>query len=67
MPKGKSEDGVFAGVVRSKGQLWLAWGHAMPIDFHSAGRHLNLGAGMPFLDAVPRPPAAGTTLEPQYN
>ena len=54
MPGEKSEDGVFAGVVRSKGQLWLANCNAIRIDFHTAGRQVNLESGMAFLAAVPR-------------
>ena len=53
----KEEDmpeGPFAGVVRSKGQLWLANCNAVQIDFHSAGRQVSLGSGMPFLAAMPR-------------
>ena len=33
---------LFAGVVRSKGQIWLANADACPIDLHSAGRQLEL-------------------------
>ena len=47
-------EGPFAGVVRSKGQLWLANCNAVQIDFHSAGRQVSLGSGMPFLAAMPR-------------
>merc|ERR1711879_1106981 len=36
------EDQIFAGVVRAKGQLWLANADACPIDFHSAGRQVEL-------------------------
>ena len=46
--------GVFTGVVRSKGQLWLANCHAIKVDFHTAGRQVNLQGGTPFLSAVPR-------------
>ena len=38
---------LFAGVVRSKGQLWLANADACPVDIHSAGRQLEL---VPVLD-----------------
>ena len=46
---------VFRGVVRSKGQLWLANANAFPIDFDSAGKHLDIGLNeeeMPFLAAI---------------
>lgn len=33
----KSSDGVFSGVVRAKGHLWLASANARPIDLHVAG------------------------------
>ena len=46
--------GVFTGVVRSKGQLWLANCHAIKVDFHTAGRQVSLQGGTPFLAAVPR-------------
>ena len=48
------ETGPFMGVMRSKGTLWLAYAHAVNVDFHTAGRQLSLGAGNPFLDAIPR-------------
>jgi len=35
-------DEVFRGVVRSKGQIWLANANAHPIDFHSAGAHIDI-------------------------
>ena len=44
---------MFTGVVRSKGQLWLANCHAIKVDFHTAGRQVNLQGGTPFLAAVP--------------
>uniref|UniRef100_A0A7S4MRX7 CobW C-terminal domain-containing protein n=1 Tax=Odontella aurita TaxID=265563 RepID=A0A7S4MRX7_9STRA len=51
------EDDVFRGVVRSKGQLWLANTNAYPIDFHSAGAHIDIRMNeeeMPFLAAISR-------------
>ena len=47
-------EGAFVGVVRSKGQLWLANCNAVQVDFHSAGRQITLGSGKPFLAAMPR-------------
>eukprot|EP00958_Prasinococcus_capsulatus_P029400 scaffold7416_cov390-Prasinococcus_capsulatus_cf.AAC.2 len=46
---------VFVGVVRSKGQLWLAYGHSVPISIHTAGRQLELtpNRGSPFVAAIP--------------
>ena len=48
---------VFRGVVRSKGQLWLANTNAYPIDFHSAGAHIDISMyeeEMPFLSSIKR-------------
>ena len=54
--KQTDKGGVFKGVVRAKGHLWLATANARPIDLHVAGRHVQLGASeMPFLAAVPEP------------
>ncbi len=50
----KPPEGVFQGVVRSKGQLWLANCNAIQIEFHSVGRHAGLQSAMPFLAAIPR-------------
>lgn len=50
-------DEVFRGVVRAKGQLWLANTNAYPIDFHSAGAHIDISMNeeeMPFLSAIKR-------------
>lgn len=44
---------IFAGVVRSKGQLWLANCNAVQINIHTAGRQVNLSIGMPFFAAMP--------------
>jgi G3E family GTPase len=53
--KSGGASGVFAGVVRSKGKLWLANAHAFPVKFHTAGRHRSLGISwQPFLGAVSR-------------
>merc|ERR1712178_309326 len=38
----KTDKNLFAGVVRAKGQIWLANADACPIDIHSAGRQLEL-------------------------
>ena len=41
---------AFKGIVRSKGQLWLANSHAFPINFQTSGRHVDLKpSDMPFL------------------
>ena len=44
----------FTSVVRSKGQFWFANFHSIPVEFQSAGKHLNMECTMPFLAAVPR-------------
>ena len=58
MPSTIDEDEeVFRGVVRSKGQLWLANVNAYPVDFHSAGAHIDISMNeeeMPFLAAISR-------------
>ena len=46
-------DAPFAGVVRSKGQLWLANCNAIHINFHSAGRQVSVSDGKPFIAAIP--------------
>jgi G3E family GTPase len=45
---------LFAGVVRSKGQLWIANSHACPVDIHCAGRQMEMQplAASPFCGAV---------------
>jgi G3E family GTPase len=46
------EEEMFKGVVRSKGQLWLANAHAYPLSISTAGRHLSiLPIETPFLAA----------------
>lgn len=47
---------IFAGVVRSKGMLWLANCDAIPIDVHSAGSMLELSPQVmsPYLVKIPR-------------
>uniref|UniRef100_A0A0G4I944 CobW C-terminal domain-containing protein n=1 Tax=Chromera velia CCMP2878 TaxID=1169474 RepID=A0A0G4I944_9ALVE len=57
--KGKGKDeappGVFSGVVRAKGRLWLASANAFPIDFHVAGRHISLQPEKePWLAEIPQ-------------
>ena len=34
---GGDEAGAFRGVIRSKGQIWLANAHSQAMDWHSAG------------------------------
>lgn len=36
-----ANDGVFNGVVRAKGRLWVACANAYPIDFHAAGATIS--------------------------
>ena len=51
--KNSEREDVFRGVVRSKGQLWLANAHAFPMAVHTAGKHLTvLPTGEPWLAAV---------------
>jgi len=51
--EGDSRGGVFSGVVRAKGQLWVAGASEHPVDFHAAGRHMQLApSAMPYLAAV---------------
>ena len=51
--KNSDIDDVFRGVVRSKGQLWLANAHAFPMSVHRAGKHPSvLPTGEPWLAAV---------------
>lgn len=52
--KGENGDEVFKGVFRSKGHLWLANAHSYAMEFHTAGRTLDLQAReTPFLHAIP--------------
>eukprot|EP00977_Amphora_coffeiformis_P004401 scaffold936_cov106-Amphora_coffeaeformis.AAC.7 len=37
----------FRGIVRTKGQIWLANCHAFPIDFQTSGRHIDLKPSEP--------------------
>ena len=48
--------GIFAGVVRSKGQLWLANADAIPIEVHTVGRQLELLPNLnnPYIAKFPR-------------
>jgi G3E family GTPase/ankyrin repeat protein len=44
---------VFQGVVRSKGTIWLANAHGFPLNFHTAGKHIEIVPDeMPFLAAI---------------
>uniref|UniRef100_A0A0G4GHQ4 CobW C-terminal domain-containing protein n=1 Tax=Chromera velia CCMP2878 TaxID=1169474 RepID=A0A0G4GHQ4_9ALVE len=46
--------GVFVGVVRAKGQLWVATANAYPVAFHCAGRHVELLPNPePYLASMP--------------
>jgi len=46
---------TFSGVVRAKGQLWVASANAYPVDFHAAGRHVQLvPSSRPYLAATAR-------------
>ena len=52
----KDKSGVepFQGVLRIKGQVWLANANAYPLNLHTAGRTLSLEPqGMPFLHSIP--------------
>ena len=43
----------FAGVIRSKGQIWLANAKDFPLDMHSAGKQLAIEpTGRPYLHAI---------------
>lgn len=44
---------AFSGVVRAKGQVWMATAHAFPVNIHVAGRHVQLEMNEPFVAAVP--------------
>merc|ERR1712137_369102 len=41
-PSAGSTAGPFRGVVRAKGQFWIASAHSHPIGFQSSGRIFNL-------------------------
>eukprot|EP00392_Amoebophrya_sp_AT5.2_P015132 g15326.t1 len=43
---------VFRGVIRSKGQVWLANCSAYRMDWHSVGRQFSMNPGQPFESAV---------------
>ena len=44
----------FQGVIRAKGQVWIANANAYPLNLHIAGRTLTMEPpGMPFLHAIP--------------
>eukprot|EP00804_Cyclotella_cryptica_P006264 CCRYP_010104-RA/>CCRYP_010104-RA protein AED:0.34 eAED:0.34 QI:186/0.66/0.75/1/1/1/4/268/514 len=49
------ERGIFASVVRAKGELWLSNADCCPVDVHSAGRQLVMtpaGNGRPWIAKV---------------
>ena len=51
----KERNGIFKGVVRAKGQLWLANANAYPFDFQTAGKNVNINPnGETFIAALPR-------------
>uniref|UniRef100_A0A0G4GHP8 CobW C-terminal domain-containing protein n=1 Tax=Chromera velia CCMP2878 TaxID=1169474 RepID=A0A0G4GHP8_9ALVE len=55
VPPPPGESGAFMGVVRSKGQLWVASAHAYPVLFHTAGKHAEMSPhSEPWLAAVPK-------------
>ena len=45
----------FVGVVRAKGYLWMAYGHAIPVSIHTTGRQLEMSpsSSSPFTAAIP--------------
>jgi G3E family GTPase/FKBP-type peptidyl-prolyl cis-trans isomerase len=49
---GDAEDGTFGGVIRSKGQIWLANCSAFKLEWHSVGRQFSLDQGQAFRAAV---------------
>jgi len=53
-PGSMAGSGPFQGVVRAKGQLWVASAHSYPVDFHVAGSYVQLvPSGAPYLAAMP--------------
>jgi len=47
------KDSPFSGVIRSKGQIWLANAKDWPMDMHSAGKQLEIIPNdVPFLHAI---------------
>jgi G3E family GTPase len=51
----EERNGAFRGVVRAKGQLWLANANAYPCDFQTAGKNITvLPNEEPFMAAMPR-------------
>ena len=51
----EAANGIFKGVVRSKGQLWLANANAYPIDFQTAGKVVSIAPNEElFMAAMPR-------------
>mmetsp|Transcript_63017 Transcript_63017/g.150118 ORF Transcript_63017/g.150118 Transcript_63017/m.150118 type:complete len:530 (+) Transcript_63017:91-1680(+) len=52
---GLGSRGPFRGVVRAKGQFWIATANAHPINFQSSGRVFELvPEEKPYLDAIPK-------------
>lgn len=51
----EEKNGIFKGIVRAKGQLWLANANAYPSDFQTAGRIVQVAPNEePFIAAMPR-------------
>ena len=51
----EEQRGVFRGVVRAKGQLWLANANAYPCDFQTAGKNVQINPNEEsFLAALPK-------------
>ena len=51
----EERNGAFRGVVRAKGQLWLANANAYPCGFQAAGKNVNIDpVDEPFIAAIPR-------------
>ena len=54
-PDGIAEPSAFRGVVRMKGHVWMANLRAFPLDFHSAGRQVEMFLSpTPYLAEKPR-------------
>lgn len=52
---GATKTGAFKGVVRTKGQLWLANSNAFPVNFQTAGTQVDIQpSGVPFLVDYPK-------------
>ncbi|CAD7946204.1 unnamed protein product [Amoebophrya sp. A120] len=48
----QDEKQIFKGVIRSKGQIWLANACGYRMDWHSTGRQFSLNPGQPFDAAI---------------